>query len=207
MFTPRLPTSKLLSLKGDYQMNTEKPVELTGNFISILRKREDPYSLQDIKNILDEMAENSDDENSLMFDSEIPVVVNYLIDDPVSKGKVSMSGSLSPELRVSLSSSTNKITDSRFSLSINVVRPDNIHFIPHYSVIGRTMSIQELHYALRTFQPIDPVDMSQEPLSIKYLDRLDKASRPVGVVNELGYIRIHHSQGVRGVFVLDLKIK
>lgn len=188
-------------------MHNENLDELIGNFISVLPKREDPYSLQEIKNILDKMAENSDDEKSLMFDAEIPVVVNYLINDPVNNGKVSKSGSLSPEFTLRVSSSSKKITDSRFSLTINVDRPDNTHFVPHHSVMGRTMSIQSLHYALRTFQPIEPMDMSQESLHINYFDRLDKSARPVGVVNGMGYLRIHNSKTVRGIFILDLKIQ
>lgn len=179
-------------------MNTEKsklPVEATGNFISILPNKESPYSLQEVEEILLELKESEDEEGSLMYDTDIPVIVNYSIVDPVSNGKVAKSGSLTPDL-------TNGVS---FSLNIKIDRPDNIHFIPHQTVMEQSMGIKELIYLLRT---TDRFNKSREAIHINYLDRFLKTyPRHVGVVDGLGYIRIHHPQGARGVFVLNMKVQ
>lgn len=199
-------------------MNTKKsklPVEATGNFISILPNKDSPYSLQEIEEILLELKEeillelkegedeegslmynaDIDEEGSLMYNADIPVIVNYSIVDPVSNGKVTKSGSLTPDL-------TNGVS---FSLNIKIDRPDNIHFIPHQTVMEQSMGIKELIDLLRT---TDRFNKSREALHINYLDRFQKTCpRHVGVVDGLGFIRIHHSQGVPGVFVLNMKVQ
>lgn len=164
----------------------------TANFIPLLAKQESPYSLQDIENILTEIQSSG---SSLLENPNAKVVVNYLTPDPVSAKKISMSGSLYPDL-------TNEIC---FALNIVSSRADNIYFIPDEHVIQHSMSIDELMYILRTTQRFNK---EREALHINYLDRFPKSiSRHVGIVTGFSYLKVHHSDDLDGVFILDMKLQ
>lgn len=170
-------------------------IEPMGNYISILKERSAPYTLKEIEDVISQMEENSHEETSLMFNPDTKVIVNYSIPDPVTGGQVVKSGDLSFDF-------TNAIN---LALNIKRTRPDNIHYIPHESVMDNSLSISELAYFLRTNSRFDK---SIEALHINHLSPvLNGQPRHVGVVVGLGYIRIHHSNSHQGVFLLEMKLQ
>lgn len=147
-------------------------------------------------------------EDKIINNPQAKVIVNYSIPDPVSGQENSMSGDLHIE--------TNK--GSNLALNIQFSRNDNRHLVPDNKVIKYSMTFSDLFDLLRTNERLNK---HTEALHINYIDRnrsLNRGSahdatmvktsinkRPVGVVCGFSFLRIHHSDDVDGVFVLDLK--